>query len=428
MFELARRVDLYATSDELATMVDVTKPNGGRRSLTVLRRERLVRSYVMDKVLRAITLLHPGQLAMRAEGLAGAHRRIIEMISDPAVTHVAMADIKGFYDNIDASGLGELFGIPQALIDNNASYRNMRLIRQDRTQRSVGCEDMPSEDERPGAVTGLGPLEVERRAAAYDQEGEEVERPVPRSSVYSQIRCSNRRGSPQGAPSSPIIGEGVVAQAFESLPDNVIPTSWIDNFYLFGSSRADVEAGAETLRSNLLESPTGPYELHHQDVRRVADGFEALGGEFKRRKGRVTFRPTDANLRAHKAEVGRYLALIAQTGAGVREAKIYVRSWCGAFATWDGAMAHKQSRLKDIDLIEKNARLYRRYRPDRRFARFLGLTDLLEMRVDRSILWTQPRIQGFSPSGSFRASSTPRTTMTSADVPTSVHRRVMQMG
>lgn len=428
MFELARRVDLYATSDELATMVDVAKPNGGRRSLTVLRRDRLIRSYVMDQALRAITLLHPGQLAMRDEGLAGAHRRIIEIISDPAITHVAMADIRGFYDNIDASRLGEFFGIPQTLIDNNASYRNMRLIHHDRTQSSVGCEDIPSEDERPGAVTGLGQMEVERRAPAYDQEGEEVERPVSRSSVYSQVCSSNRRGTPQGAPSSTIIGEGVVAQAFYSLHGNIIPNSWIDNFYLLGSNRADVEAGAETLRSNLLESPTGPYELHDQVTRRVADGFEALGGHFKRRKGRVTFRPTDKNLRMHKADVGRFLALIAQTGAGVREAKAYVRSWSAAFSAWEGAMVHKQTTLRDIDLIDRNARLYRRYRPDRRFARFLGLTDLLSMRVDRSIFWNEPRIQGFSPSGRFSTPSTPRTSRISVAVPMSVDSRAIQMG
>ena len=395
---LAETINMWAPTNELATQVDIAKPNGGRRRLTILRRDRLARSYLLKRLLTATTQLHPGQLATSPEGLAGAHRRVIDILSDPRIKHVAMADIRTFYDNIDTTRLGRILGIPQIIVDNNVSYQTMQIVAHGDQDSSAVSENLANEEERPGAVTGLGLLEVGRRTNAYDLYGDEVDVPVRRHSVSLYMHVNDRRGTgiPQGAPSSTIIGEIVVKHALVAVPSNVIPVSWIDNVYQFGASRAEVNAAAETLRSTMLEAPTGPFLLRDESIRRVADGFEALGGWFRRQRGHVTFRPTHANLRCHQVEVTRYLAVIAQTGRGVREAQAYIRGWCEAFSQWPGAARLRRLELGFVNEVAQSRALYFRCDPTPRFARFLGIDRLLTMPCDLSILWSPPPITGVS--------------------------------
>ena len=372
------------------------KPGGGRRRLNSFRQGRIARSNLIKDVVTAQGGLHAGQYATTSAGLPGAYRRIMEIIADPAIKWVASADIRSFYDTINTANLGSQLGLPQAVIDANISFVGMVLHHRTDIEDSVSDAELPAEEERLSALGSLGPIEVDI-GIRHDRDVQEEVCPRNRHSRSYRRITDSRRGIPQGATSSPIIGEKVVAGTLHGFADDIIAVTWVDNIFLFGTSRAGVEEAAQTLRANMLAAPTGPFTLRDESIHRVADGFDAIGGHFRRQHGRASFRPTAMNLSLHQTEVRRFLAMIAQTGRGASQAKIYVRAWSSTFALWENCAAQLDQELGFIrDIANAHASACNPLML-RTLLWLMGGESLLRTPYDPTVLWLRASVIG--PSG-----------------------------
>lgn len=399
LFEIAATVDLNIPTDELVTQFDMMKSNGGRRRLSSFLLEHLTRQHVIMAVLEANADLHPGQMAASSAGLKGAYDRVIALLNDPEVKWVAQRDIRTFFDAIGTTELHRTLGLPEPVVRNNISFENMRVVHRDRADSWSVWIDMPNEEERNSALRGLGPLAIERHTPVYEGDGnyvEEIDPPSDQASLGSRICSSYRRSIPQGAACSTIAGEYIVAGVLKNLPNNVRTLSWIDNLFVAGRTRSDVDQATDILRSQLREAPTGPFETHCETNRRVADGFEFLGAHFQRRRGRVTFRPTNQNIAQFNGEVEAWCALIFQTGTGYREARQYVEAWCQAFDGWSATPLKK---FMAMESLKRAVRLNRAHVHGRSgLERSLGLRShtwgSAPLRTD--LLWRRLSILGVS--------------------------------
>ncbi len=217
-------------------------------------------------------------------------------------------DIKNFYPSIDRDHLKKILGVDGKLIEGIVL--------------SMDADVRPKEDSplyRSHSVPGPWSLFMDAR-----------------------------RGLPQGASSSPIVAEIVVAEIMSSVPKGMLIINFADNFLVMGHTRREVEDALMTLSNAIKRSPAGYFEVKKKSVRRIVDGFDFLGYRFRSERGRPKVSAASKPLEKLCKKIAKEALRVARTNAAGGRLWSIINGWRSAFRLWKARCAAIFCILRDM--------------------------------------------------------------------------------
>jgi len=157
-----------------------------------------------------------------------------------------------------------------------------------------------------------------------------------------------RRGIPQGASTSPLSVEIMLAPVLDQLPPWVTVVNYADNILVAGGDENGVASAVDILRGALQAHPAGPLLPKVPNYCCPGDTVRFLGCELRKVGKDVRIEPSAKNLRGFKTELSCRLkrACRPNISEGARQrafvdCKRYVLSWWASFGVCSDAGYHR---------------------------------------------------------------------------------------
>ncbi len=345
--EIAGRMDVYRTCDEVVVVYTKSKPMGGHRLITNPGLENRARSELVKAAMTpfAELLVHPGQYAVFNGGTTAAVKDVL-VAMQYGYDHVVTSDIENFYPSLDPDKVAELVPLPRRVALNVLPSRSLNIqIKEDiqhvvpenddpegrQTQQNCGKGREKCGQDTPTTIGG-----VAGRTHALGSYGSNCCKP----GLIDQAH----RGIPQGLPASPMAAEIAVADVMRQMPVGTIGFMFVDNITVLCRSD-DVGSTSENCGRALGRSAGGLLRPKFIKTGTTKDGFEFLGHWIKMRDGVPHARPTKVNLAKFEATLGyhfhRIMGHIDMVGQPkpkqVRRMLRFVESWVASFSAWPRA-------------------------------------------------------------------------------------------
>jgi RNA-directed DNA polymerase len=264
--------------------------------------------------IRPFVRLHPAQFALEGGRSVACEELLRALTQAPENARIIHVDVQNFYGSINREWLQENLPLSASIIQRDVFPDVLRWHLGLAHQRDEGTDE------------------------------------------------SGRWGIPQGSAVSPTIAEFVMAsvlQAGADLLEGLRYFNYSDNLAVVGvlvPCDLDVTVFMERLAEVFRTHQAGPFQLRFVEVSTVTQPFRFLGYHFqKTERGARAFLPEHvAFLKEMKFE--RDL-LEAETIAKVLKIAHAARSYCAAFALWEGAAA-MQARILQI-AADQRARITR---------------------------------------------------------------------
>lgn len=117
-----------------------------------------------------------------------------------------------------------------------------------------------------------------------------------------QPHTSTPLGIPQGSASSTAVAEWSVSMLKASGITEAAIVNYADNFWLFTSSAASLDAALDALRSRIAGLPGGVFNSAEKQRTTVFDGFRMLGCKIRFNHDVIDVFPTEANLESLESQ------------------------------------------------------------------------------------------------------------------------------
>jgi hypothetical protein len=252
-------LDLYDIDEPVRT-VAIAKPNGGQRLLQIFGPRRKAANNLIAGILKIVLPVNQVEYCERGRGRTAAIGKLRDLMMDPAITHIAVTDVKDFYSTIRGAELVQCLPLPSAVTNGVVLGRT---VPQQKEDEAHGC---PS-----GVRAGL-PLQGD----------------LPNLTHYPLL-AADPQGLPQGAPTSGLIASRVALAGLGALP-------FQDRLFLYADDMAAGARGmeeAESIRTELgaicASCPVGPLSLTSHIIPKT-EAVSFLGYALR-------FRPLDGDVR-----------------------------------------------------------------------------------------------------------------------------------
>ena len=229
-------------------------PNLQYRPILEFGFENTALQHLLLPLLRAQADLHPNQYTMR--GTHAAIERVAGLLEE-GHTWATEIDIRNCYQSFDGERVADLLPVPKEVARNVLTGASLSLCL---NPSFVGPAD-PGEDD-------------------------EI--------IFPELFAAVRQGISQGAATSPLVAEMMLASVFKVLPDCGAVTAYADNFLVMGKTESEVLSISEALRSAIKAHPAGP--LWPKEPRIFGSGMvvEFLGHQLWMSEGSVVIAPGTA--------------------------------------------------------------------------------------------------------------------------------------
>ncbi|AYG59685.1 hypothetical protein [Rhizobium jaguaris] len=267
--------------------------------------------------------VEPNQYATRNGGRPAAIKRMLELVENETFRFVATLDIKDFYPNVCRDWLKANLPVGVRVSANVVLAENSHT-------RS--------------RLSGYG------LASAFH------------CLSSCSLTYASRQGLLQGAASSSIVADAIVAQVLGTLhPTKAIAdvelVNYADNFALLARTRRELEAAIQSLSAAFGQHPAGDMRLTCDGIKRLSDGFVFLGYQIKRVRGKVEAVPTGKNVEKFARKFDRLAARqVVGEDAGGKEMLRAVKAWRAAFREWQAGDFWILARLRAYDRALPDAR------------------------------------------------------------------------
>lgn len=319
------------TVAEMATEANLFQPcleHSPRHPVRSRRRFRDVYNFGPQKRLRQLLVadvirpLHPPRQSQKLlhGGMPAARRAVEAAFHEGVMRFCAEIDLVDFYGSVPLEGLaGVLRPLPAGVI---------RHVVFDLTIRRSYEEGSPS-----GLSTG----------------------------AWSDPHRIGPIGLPLGSACSPVVGECILAQFVQEIPDDQFIT-YADNILLLGRTEEDVQALTESLAAALHNgSGSMRYRVRTNSVVAMQTGFEFLGQQvdIAESDGKFTWRPASHKVAEYLIGDWPVQANLPETD----EAEAKVINWRAAYPDWpegDAVEAHALAEIACIRHFQQRSGVSRR--------------------------------------------------------------------
>lgn len=286
---LARHLDPSSGTLEGAVVHAMPKSSGDFRPVHSYGLEGRALQKHVTNAIRPFASIDIRQHSTGNGGRERAVERIIEAVETGHKWFMRL-DIQDYYPNIDMRRLIDILVAPSAVIENTLG--TPRLI-------NVGY--------------------------------------VPRHVNKDRLVLASRRGLSQGASSSPIIADVIVALILRDVPSDAVVVNIADDFGIMARTKRELMTLKQALISAAARCPYGHFQLIQKSTaRRVSDGFSFLGYHIRYRRGVLGCAPTKENVAKFMLKAASIVAMINRHPVnGTRRLQRLVGSWRNAFRQWD---------------------------------------------------------------------------------------------
>lgn len=287
LIQNAEALNPWRGTNELARAYALPKAGGGFRAITSYGAQARALQQMVRCAVRPFARFDPRQHAVTNGGRDAAIAKVKDGVAHGLKWFVRL-DIASFYQNVDERRLINFVPAPRGVILHTVgSPRNV--------------------------VLGHSSRVVDPRT----------------------LLLASQRGLSQGAGSSPIIAEMIVAQILGQISSDAVVINCSDDFAVMARTRREVVSLSEALTSAVRRCPHGHLQLEPKSaIRRVSDGFSFLGYDFRFRRSRLKCEPSRSNIAKFVTKAALILRRPSAEAAR-NELQRYVRSWRNAFSQWD---------------------------------------------------------------------------------------------
>lgn len=177
----------------------------------------------------------------------------------------------------------------------------------------------------------------------------------PLDEVFPDKLAEARQGIPQGASTSPLSVEIMLAPVLKQLLPWVTVVNYADNILVMGGDENDVASTVDILRGALKAHPAGPFLAKKPKCYRPGDPIQFLGCELRKESAGVHIAPSMKNLGAFTTEFSHRLKLahrenISQAARqkAFTDWKRYTNAWWESFRMCTDAKAHRAAYLSRV--------------------------------------------------------------------------------
>ena len=341
LVQLAGTMNPWLGTDEPARMHVIPKV-GGYRAVIRFQVVNMALQVLYDRAVSPFAPAHRNQFDIPGNGgNVGACRRIMELLRQ-GYAHVLIADVASNYNSFGAGGLKEILPAPSKVTEHVVLGRRLNITTPSK-ERNNGHEreaegkraTAPANRRTPeGNGASLQTLRVPIATLGHDQGG------ADQPSRWKETIRAGRRGTPQGAVSSPLVSRCVHAPIVRTLSELAPVVQVADNYFCFARTRDELLPLVNALKAELQRSPAGPMLFSKCEIKDAQHGFRALGFIFKIKGGRVWLRPPKHKLERHHVKfLGMFDDIIAgnsmvRGGVTREDAVQYIDGWVAAHRLW----------------------------------------------------------------------------------------------
>lgn len=296
VLETARRVNVWQRCGEQARLGWEPKPDGGARPVTRFGLMNQARQILVREPLRAAAGLSPHAYDAPGRGVQAGGREILDSM-DKGYKWAVVVDVARCFESFSGEGVAETLSpfLPREVTRNVLTHGDRLSVVPESAR-----EDIPS-------------------------------------SISSAFHTTSRpAGLPQGSRASNLVASVLLSGLADALPGDAVPVLYRDDVLVLVRTRREADAVVSALVGALYRHPAGRLTMKRCEVRRVADGFEFLGYNFRRRGCATTAVPKKENVELVQRRA--MLALCDDLEARRWEpdsVKEVYRSWLAGFPLWE---------------------------------------------------------------------------------------------
>lgn len=302
---LAERMDPWRCLDEPVRVRAIPKPNGGYRIIHSFNLLHRAHQILVRERLKPFASLHPGQYILKGGGRRAACAAVKSALEAGYKWSVKL-DIAAFFSSLDGEKIAKHLPVPRKVVDAILVARNLNLD-----------------------LTGIVG--------------------VPGGGLLDR----SRRGIPQGSAASSLIGEMMMAPVLKALPEGAMVICYADDIVILTRTRREAIAACKALLDAMEHHFAGSVRPKYAYLRRVCDGFEFLGYEFRFKHGDALARPAGMRPTVFWAKFFRRLNAAGQDRRALAKLRGYVHSWCAAFELWEAAEMCNQIFTRRVEAVER---------------------------------------------------------------------------
>lgn len=310
LLDIAPSFHIWEETGEAARIFRLRKSDGSYRPVISYEQMEKARQSIVAHAVRSNSKLDPRQYAEKGRGINAAARRVRDHI-DQGYKFAVEVDIKSFYSSINPHWLKAMLPIDEQLVGSVVLSANVEKV----------------------------PHHYEGALNRYPYYGP------------ASLGFAAQRGLPQGACSSPIVAEVVVAEIMKEVPEGLAIVNFADNFLVMGRTRRECENALTSLSNAIERSPAGFFEVQTKKVTEVRHGVNFLGFQFARELGSARVRLPEKKLSDFQKTAIHETLRAARTGAPWR--KLYT-----VFAGWRSSSA--PAPVADLFVIHTAMEIHRR--------------------------------------------------------------------
>lgn len=307
LLTLARAANPWLGTNEPVTVHARAKADVGFRPIHDYGPQARTLQQLLKAGLRSFAQLDPRQFGTSNGGREAAVRSIKEGVVEQELKWFLRLDIRSFYQSIDETKIIDFVPAPREVSVNIVGPPRNVVLGQSSTIRS------------------------------------------------STLLSASQRGLSQGASSSPIIADMIVASILGQIPADAFVINVADDFAIMARTKREVVALKEALTSAVRRCPHGNLQLIAKSpIRRVSDGFSFLGYDFRYRRLRLKCEPSRSNQTKFLVRVGCILRrMSAEPMEHAKTLQRVIKSWRNAFSQWDAGPDMLGPRLWVVQLSSR---------------------------------------------------------------------------
>jgi hypothetical protein len=155
-----------------------------------------------------------------------------------------------------------------------------------------------------------------------------------------------RAGLSQGASTSPILADWIIATALKDFLTKAV-IIYADDILVMGTTKQEVLELANALRARLSAHPSGPYQLNMVVVSDIKKEIDFLGYRVSIKNGKPHFAPRARRRNKFDEEQDRLIKAVSTSKGkaakrmAAEHARMHLRAWMAGFALWEEEEAYK---------------------------------------------------------------------------------------
>ena len=334
--EIAGKIDPWKGTDEEVQLWWKPKLALGQfRPILSFGIENRALQILVLRALNACAQTHSQQFAGRG-GTPAAISQVVEYL-EAGYCHAVECDISNFFRSFDEEKVPDYLPLPKAVTNNVVIAKNLNIKSGKKKDNTLGGSSylviVPDH-------LGDGELEGHMGTSQFDTE-------------------AARRGIPQGASSSPLVAEVLLAPLIDALPGSGAVVNYGDNFLLLAKDANDVVAMSNILGKLLTKHPAGPLEPSYTFYQ-PGDVITFLGYAIHGHGSKLKVTPSQPNVEKFRDNFRSKVKWIKKAKMSkkrkrklLQSLKNYVTNWTAAFPKWEGAEGHRKKYHAKVRALTK---------------------------------------------------------------------------